>query len=290
MRAYPKGHIRCTCLHRTTHKKRSLGKVAVYYIDVQQGKDMKKLLFTVSALSLTMHPQALGEINDFGQQGGWTLGIGHIFDYSPYTGTKFPDGTTIPYFAYDWENAHLGIDGFNYTFYKKQIIEISLLVEPRWSFTDPEDSLSFTNIERDIALEAGLSAQINTRGFYLSSEFLHDVSGTHKGLEASAEIGFSKDFGPLEWSIGTGIVFRDQALSQHLFGVNDNEVQTGLVAYQAPANSHQYITADVFFSLGESSGIALFGRYEKLTREITNSPLISRTKDANVGIFFISQF
>lgn len=240
------------------------------------------LLFTSS--------MATGKLNDFGKSEGLSAGLAYILDYSAYKGSKNPDDTILPYLAYDWENAHLGVDGFNYHFFNAEFLEITLLVNPRWSFADPDDSEQFKDIKRSIAIEAGLKATINLGGIYMSSEVLKDISDTHDGYEANIEIGVEFDVGILELNLSAGLTYRDNKLSQHLYGVNENEARAGLPAYLAYSTIHPFVQAELFYTINKSAGIFVFASYERLPDAAQDSPLIDTNYDANIGIVVIKQF
>lgn len=246
------------------------------------------LAIGLTLLLKTQVPQA--KINGFGEAEGWLFGLGNISDYSPYEGVDSPDNTFVPYVAYSWENAHLGIEGFTYQFFTQDIIEVSLAIEPRWSFANPDDSVLFADIERDIALEVGLSASMDIGPVFLSAGLLSDISGTHNGFEARLEIGVQADLGAFELTLSTGLIHRDSGLSQHLYGVNETEVRQGLSAYSAPAETHPMAQASVLYTLNNKSAFLLFAGYEKLPSSVLDSPLINKKRDASLGAVFLYKF
>lgn len=241
-------------------------------------------------LSLSIAGPANADFLSPGEREGLTLGVAVIADWSPYEGTDSPSTTPVPFIAYDWKNLHLGVDGVSYTFFDGAKFEVSALLEPRWSFGDPEDSPLFEDIERDTALEAGLEANVDFGAFYLSGTALQDVSNVHSGFEGSTEVGIEGDIGSLEMSIGAGYSFRDENLSAHIYGVTAAEARVGLTAYSPGAAWHPYVEIDAFHPIGNSMGLLAFARFEQLGNSATNSPLISRDQDANLGIAFLKRF
>lgn len=231
---------------------------------------------------------AQAQINGVGD--GFTIGFGVIADWSPYEGSDSPSKTPIPYLAYDWENTHLGVDGFSYNFFNTDVLEVSALLEPRWSFGDPDNSPLFEDIERDTALEAGIEVDVNLGGFFVSGKVLHDVSDVHNGFEGSAEAGFELELGKLQLSTSLGYAYRDKGLSQHIYGVRGDEARTGLTAYAPDASWYPYVSADAIYPIGDSMGILAFARYEHLNSDATNSPLISKDRDASFGVAFLKRF
>lgn len=253
--------------------------------------NFKHPLYTALTLGLLLSTHtSRAELNGFGKAKGWLVGIANISDYSPYEGIESPDNTFVPYVAYSWENAHIGVEGFKYQFYTQDTVEVSLAIEPRWSFANPDDSVLFTDIERDIALEMGLSASMDIGPIYVSGGFLKDISGTHNGFEASLELGMQAEIGPIEVSLSAGLLHRNRSLSQHLYGVNESEAREGLNAYSADAETHPQVRAEVFYTMGKRSAFLLFANYEKLSSSAIESPLINKKRDASLGAAFLYKF
>lgn len=230
------------------------------------------------------------QFRGLGDGEGFIGGIAVISDWSPYEGAESPSITPVPYLSYDWENAHLGVDGFNYNFFDNGAIELTLLADPRWSFGDPEDSPLFVDIERDTALEAGLQATIDWGALYVGTTVLADISEVHNGFEFSAEFGFNGDIGALDLSFSAGIAYRDRNLSAHLYGVRPEEARQDLAAYSPAAAWYPYLESVAFYPLGDSLGILCFARYEYPGDEAMNSPLISKRRDANIGFGLLKRF
>lgn len=245
-------------------------------------------LITSGLVALSQPAQA--QINGFGDSEGFTVGLGVIANWSPYDGADTPSTTPIPYLAYDWENAHLGVDGFHYDFINTDTVTISALIEPRWSFGDPEDSPLFDDIERDTAIEAGIEAEISFGPFYIGGTVLHDISKVHNGFEASADAGIELEMGPFEVGTKVGYAYRDKGLSQHLYGVRTDEARAGLAAYTPNASWYPYIRTEVFYPIGDRMGILGFAQYEHLNSNATDSPLVSQKRDATLGAAFLRRF
>ena len=230
------------------------------------------------------------QMQGLGEREGWLLGFGVIADFPAYDDTDSPEMIPIPYIAYEWENAHLGIDGFSYDFLGTENFELTALVEPRWSFTDPEDSPLFENIDRDTALEAGLGATLNLGNFYLQGQALQDISGVHEGHESSVSVGFEQDLGAFAFDLEVGAVYRNDDLNLHLYGVKADEETASLTQYAPGETVHPYTEANLMMPIGDSMGLIAFGRVEQFEDEIKDSPLVSRDTEGTVGLVFLKQF
>jgi len=248
-----------------------------------------KTVFFAAGLFLVATP-AHAQMSGFGDGEGFTVGLGVIADWSPYKGADAPSTTPIPYIAYDWENAHLGVDGFSYNFFITDTLQISALLEPRWSFGDPEDSPLFEDIERDTALEAGIEVAMDLGLFFVGGNILKDISDVHNGFEVSIETGLETEFGGAQFSTLVGYAYRNKDLSAHLYGVRLDEARDGLDAYVPDTSWYPYISADAIYPIGDSMGILAFSKYEHLESGATNSPLITEDRDVTFGIAFLKQF
>lgn len=253
-------------------------------------KRLKTLGLVSIGMSLATSLPAHAQFNGFGDSEGLTVGVAAIANWSPYEGTDSPEINPVPYIAYDWENMHVGVDGINYSFWNSDALQVTALLEPRWTFGDPEDSPLFEDIERDTAFEAGLEAVLDIGPIYVSGTALQDISDVHNGFEGSAEVGVNAEFGSLEMSVGLGYAYRDKDLSAHLYGVRLEEARADLSAYAPDTDWYPYIDLDAFYALSDSMGILAFARYEHLGSNATDSPLVSRDRDANIGLALLKRF
>ncbi len=254
-------------------------------------KNRKALIITglLSLITFTTS-NATAEFKPVGSGEGFLLGIGMAGSESPYLDADDSEMTIFPYIAYQWENAHLGIDGFNYDFYDNGMISLTADLEPRWSFTEADDSPLFNQIERGTAIEAGLSMKFRYGAAYLEASGLHDISGEHDGYQASLELGLSEDFGWAEAGISIGIDYNDEALATHLYGVKADEATNSLAAYEVDADWQPYVQAQIAAPLTDRTIIAGFVQYQELDRSTRRSPLVDSDYMGGVGLVLIRQF
>lgn len=138
------------------------------------------------------------QVKGIGEGEGFLIGVGVVGNYSGYDQAAYPVVTPFPYIAYEWKNARLGIDGFNYDFFSTGALEFTMLLEPRFTFADPDDSPLFEGIERDSAVEVGTKVTLDLDAFYLEAQLLQDVSDTHDGFETTLAAGVGINIGALE--------------------------------------------------------------------------------------------
>ncbi len=254
-------------------------------------KHRKALIITglLSLITFTAS-NATAEFKPVGAGEGFLLGIGMAGAESPYLDADDSEITAFPYIAYQWENAHLGIDGFNYDFYDNGLISVTADLEPRWSFTEADDSPLFSQIDRSTAIEAGLSMKFKYGAAYLEASGLHDISGEHDGYQASLELGLSEDFGWAEAGISIGVDYNDDALATYLYGVKTDEATNTLAAYEVDADWQPFVQAQIATPLTERIMIAGFAQYQELDRSTRRSPIVDSDHMGSVGLILIRHF
>lgn len=236
------------------------------------------------------HKAGYANIQGLGQKQGWTVGIAHINHFSAYQGVQVNNTTTLPYLAYSWENLTIDVQGLSYDFYQNQTISLQASLQPRWSFTDPQDSPIFTHIQRDIALEAGIKFAWETQIMTFSAEYLKDISGVHQGSQWSLLSSFEYEVLGIDFAINAGYTHRTSDLNNHLYGLNESEAQGLQNAFNAPSTWQPVVSAEIFISMGQQTGILFFAQYEAIPNSLFASPLLNKKRDANVGIALITKF
>lgn len=252
---------------------------------------MRKYITVITTLSLLSISQiAQAEFNGFGQSEGFTLGGGVITEFSPYEGVETPDINPVPYIAFDWENAHIGVDGVTYSFFNTDNLEITVLAEPRWSFADPDESPLFEGIERKTALEVGASAKLALGNLYAEAQFQHDVTDIHNGYEVMAKIGLEQEFGRFAIDIGGGTSFQDKKLNAHLFGVRPEEARADLPEFSPRGSFNYFAETELGYALGDKTMIFGFARYTRLSKRVRISPLVNKKRSATMGLAILRRF
>lgn len=230
-------------------------------------------------------------LQGLGDREGVILGFGMVIESSPFEGAE--DSVLIspfPYIAYEWENAHLGVDGFSYDFFELGALELGLSLEPRWSLTDPDDSPLFEELNRDTALEAGLTATLDLGSFYISASTATDVSDVHDGSENQLSLGVEFEAGPLALDLSMGAAYKNANLNQYLYGVSDDETKFGLPVYQPSNSVHPIAQLSAQLPITENMAILIFANYEAYGNQIKQSPLISEKDKTTLGLIFLTSF
>ena len=252
---------------------------------------MIKLLRLATIFAFTASANmGYAQVQGIGNGEGWLLGVGVVGNYSGYDQADYPVVTPFPYVAYEWENAQLGFDGFNYEFLSTGTLSLTGLLEPRYTFADPDDSPLFEGVERDTALELGIKATYDLDAFYLEAQFLQDVSETHDGCETSVAAGIETEIGSLRVTAELGALFKSEDLNSYLYGVQNDEESPTLPAFSPDQSLQPYIGINATLQTGKTSAIVFFGRFERFSSDVQASPLIGKGGEGSLGLAYIKQF
>lgn len=225
-----------------------------------------------------------------GESEGLTLGIAVLADFSAYEGVDEVEANPLPYVAYDWENLHIGIDGFTYTFWDNEAFELTALAEPRFAFTDPAESPLFEGIDRKTTAEAGLRARFNAGVAYAEIQGTHDVLDVHNGYETSARVGVEFELGRVAFDLAGGVSYRDKNLNDHLFGVRSEEASATLAQFTPVSSIEPLVSVDIAWQLGRRTAIIAFADFRLISEEVRESPIVSQQYTGAAGMAFLRRF
>ena len=221
---------------------------------------------------------------------GWVLGGGVVADSSPYRETSDLEISPIPYIAWDRGPLHIGIDGISYELIDSDALSFEVLAQPRWTFSAPDDSELFRDIDRDTGIDAGGSANLDMGFVYLTATGLADISNVYSGYEASFKIGSQAQIGSAYVDIGAGFRHRDNKLNLHLYGVRPEESSADLVAYAPKSSTEPFVEMTLAYPLGRNTALIGFAEYNSLSQNVQNSPLIDEGWSANAGFAILRRF
>lgn len=252
---------------------------------------MRIILPALLSLAFFIVPhEARAEFNGFGESEGLTVGVAALADFSPYKDADQPEVNPVPYIAYDWENAHIGIDGVTYTFFNSEHLDITVMAEPRFSPGDVDDTPIFEGIDRNTALEAGVEATLKFGPVYFEGQFLHDVTDVYNGYEATAKVGVEQEFGRISIDVGGGVVYRDKNLNDHLFGVRAEEVRADRPAFAPRDAANLFAEAELAYAFDNKTMVFGFAKYTGLSDRIQTSPLVDRDRQITGGLAILRRF
>lgn len=128
--------------------------------------------------------------------------------------------------------------------------------------------------DRDYAVEMGVEmlfggewGQATLRGF-------HDVSGTHRGFEFSADYSYRWMRGRLSISPAVGIAYKSDELSDYYWGVTAKEAGATLAEYHADGGIDWEAGIRSSYYLTKTVRLALSANYERLHDSVAMSPIV----------------
>lgn len=213
------------------------------------------------------------DVTDQSKNGlGGTLSVAQ----RPFVGVD-NQSTALPYIKY--RNKNFYIEGINagYTLYKSTQATVDLLATPRFyevkeSFAD-DGELNKIDETKPTYL-AGLSAQYPVGPITLTLQLLADVLesvGYEAILNASKAFKLSQN---LTAAASIGVIYQNNKLVDHFYGVQANEVTVDRPQYTADGSFNQHLSITGIWQVNKQ--IQLLGqmRYEKLGGGTTDSPIV----------------
>ena len=206
-----------------------------------------------------------------------TVGVGGYGVSSPYDKDGEEKGV-FPFFAF--RNSWLSIDpgGVAVKAASLRSCKLEVLAAPRFLMAEPGDVERYADIDRDIGLDVGGRAGCAMgSGFGASVTYKADVLDESNGHEV--DVAISKNFS-LTDRIGidlkAGTYWRDDDLSQYLYGVYADEARPGRPAYAPGDTFVPYANLGITLGITDHVMAAATFETEIYTREIKASPIIAR--------------
>jgi MipA family protein len=189
------------------------------------------------------------------------------------------DGTEtglIPDFLIEGDRLSFGTSGLTYKAIESGGFTLSARLAPRFG-TDPGDVAGLEQLERDIAVEAGLSARMAFGNVEAEVEVLQDVSDTHGGLAVNAALSTGVSVSD-RFTVGAklGATWMDADLATYSYGVLPDEATGSLAAYRVKESVIPSISLNASYALADH--VLLTGGVETsfLPGSVTDSPIVKR--------------
>jgi MipA family protein len=189
------------------------------------------------------------------------------------------DGTEtglIPDFLIEGDRFSFGTSGLTYKAVESGGFTLSARLAPRFG-TDPGDVAGLEQLDRDIAVEAGLSARLAFGNVEAEVEVLQDVSDTHGGLAVNAALSTGVSVSD-RFTVGAklGATWMDADLATYSYGVLPDEATGSLAAYQVKESVIPSISLNASYALADH--VTLTGGVETsfLPSSVTDSPIVKR--------------
>ncbi len=130
--------------------------------------------------------------------------------------------------------------------------------------------------KRDYAIELGVETLFGGEWGQATVRAFHDVSGTHDGLEISADYSYRFTQGRFTLSPMVGVAWKSAALSDYYWGVHEDEDSATLQFYEARGGLGWETGLRASYYLSKSVRLAASANYERLQHSVAQSPLVER--------------
>jgi outer membrane protein len=198
------------------------------------------------------------------------------------------DGTEtglIPDFLIEGDRFSFGTAGLTFEVIQREGFTLSARLAPRLFAADSADVAGLEQLNRDIAIEGGLSARFAIGDFEAELEALQDVSDTHGGMAVNASLSTGCSVSD-RFTIGAkvGATWMDADLATYSYGVFPAEASGSLAAYRVGESVIPSISINASYALADH--VSLTGGVETsfLPESVTDSPIVKRETLSSVVI------
>jgi len=223
----------------------------------------------------------------------WTFGIGAgVSSYeSEYKGVGRENTAFPSLYAQKGQFLFAG-NKAQYTLYGNSKFQVNLLGQYRFEGYEADDSYALQGMdERDGALEAGLSATIDTQYGILSASFLTDITDTHDGHELS--VGWTKPYlVNANWIVKPSLElsWRSDDLNNYYYGVRSHEASAQRAVYTTDDSVTYRAGVDAFYIVDKQQTIRMGIGIKGWGDEIENSPLVDNSNRTEVKAAYTYRF
>ena len=130
--------------------------------------------------------------------------------------------------------------------------------------------------KRDYAVEVGLEMLLDGEWGQSTLRAFHDVSGTHRGYEISADYSYRFTRGRFSIAPSVGVAYKSNKLSDYYWGVHADEVAPTLFGYEADAGIGWEAGLRTSYYLTKRLRLAMSANYERLQNSVADSPIVKR--------------
>ncbi len=228
-------------------------------------------LFAIATLGALCQPNAAAA-----EGLKYSLGLYGTAASSPFDADKVK-GAVAPDFRIEGEHFSFGTNGLTYDLVDTGQITLSARLAPRFVLADPSKVAGLEHMKRDIAVEAGLAANLSLGHVQMNVEALKDVSDTHEGMAVTASVGTIFEVSD-RFSIGAqaGATWMDRKLATYSYGVLPSEARPGLAAYSVNEALIPMVGINASYALSDHSTLVGGLTADFLPDSVTASPIVKR--------------
>lgn len=205
-------------------------------------------------------------------------GLVYLVSDRPYRGATTQQDV-VPFIGYEGKRAYIRGLRAGYTVGEHRGVAFDLFARARMDSFSAEDSDAFTDIDkRRRTAEAGISLKRRFGGFQLYLDGYHDILSRHGGFELNGSVSSRLPL-PTGFLVPTATVScRNDNLVDYYYGVHDSEASGSLSAYSPAGELNLGVSARWILRVKESGILQLQVGYERLGREIHNSPMVDQSE------------
>ncbi|PCK32457.1 MipA/OmpV family protein [Pseudoalteromonas piscicida] len=197
----------------------------------------------------------------------------------------------VPAVAIQYGNFSLLGPRASYKLYQTEQFELSLGAHLRLDGFEAADSDYFIGMEdRDMSFDAGFEAEYDTQFGEFGFEFMHDVSSTHKGYEASLSYGVPFRFEDGRVFPYIAANFQSEDLVDYYYGVRTSEVLNNRPFYLGDASTALEVGVQSDWFFGKHHMVKADISYTSYGSEIKDSPLIDASGSAQIILGYVYVF
>ena len=233
----------------------------------------------VLALGMLIQP---GEAHAEGLR--YSIGVLAGAGQSPFE-KDHTDSAVFPDFSIEGDRFSLGYSGLTFDVVERGGLTIAARLAPRLFAADPSDVTGLERLERDIAIEAGLSARFAFGTSEAEFEVLHDISDTHGGtaVNASLSTGYSVS-DRFQIGASAAATWMDADLATYSYGVFASEADGSLAAYRVGASVIPSVGLHASYAITDH--VSVLGGLETtfLPEQVTDSPIVKRDTLTSISV------
>ncbi|MCO7188565.1 MULTISPECIES: MipA/OmpV family protein [unclassified Pseudoalteromonas] len=244
---------------------------------------------TVSLISLAL--MSFSTLADDKEQGAqWGIGAAVVSQDQGYTDVG-NETILVPALAIQYGNFSLLGPRGSYKVWQQENIEFSVVGQLRLDGYEEADGDIFLGMEdRDMSFDFGFEGEFDTEFGEFGFSFMHDVTSTHKGYEASVSYGVPFTLGDGRITPYVSASYLSEDLVDYYYGVLPTEQRAGRNAYTGDAtmNLEVGVSSDWFF--GRNHMIKADLSYTAYGSEIKDSPLIEQSGAVQLLLGYVYVF
>ncbi|MBN1816403.1 MAG: MipA/OmpV family protein [Sedimentisphaerales bacterium] len=225
-------------------------------------------------LSLIISTVSLGQTPQQDTTPTLQAGPGVVISGKPYKGM---DSDVFPIGIVFYESRLWSIRGteLGYRLFNDGAFDLKAIARWRFDGYDEDDSSSLDGMaNRHMTVDGGVSASWYGDWGAITASFVNDLLGEHDGQEVRA--GYSRRFtwAPVTVTPSIGLRWQSDQVIRYYYGVEGDEVRPGRTWYRPNDTVTPYAGISLSYDLQGPWSIFASMRYEWLTSDIADSPIV----------------